>query len=1576
MAKKLNTKIVIILLVLAGLGALAAAGLGFYYLRERNPEYCLQKAQHALENNDYKTAERYFGRACGVARSNQEKIANYFRFAEFQLLDNEHHVPDWTKALGCWNTVLKIDPKNGEALRKLFDYFYEIADLGQTGFWKQVQEYSESLLEIQEENNLPVDPKVLLARGRSHLEIARAGGTTNRQELLDQAVADFQRYLEIKPDDENGYLYLADCALVKGTIEVSQGNLQAMDASRREADRYLEEAIKITDDKAAAWANRFQFQLRTMTDPNQIQPIRQELEDLTKTLPASGSLYEVLATSYERSGPLGREEELSRAIRAMRQAVEIEPENVRHLLRLATLLHHKGSIYRDSALLAEALSLAEKGLKLPDAVEKPGPRQFYARGNQYALLSLVAQIHVETILDTRRDGGQIEDLDSRMQAIRSAVDKITQIIGSAENPTIQKWQGLITLAEGDKVRGIRQLYRAYEQFKALDQPEERSQIDPLLCYVLAEEMADRNVFGMQKEFLEKALFNRNSISNWKPKAWIDYAKLLLISRNFREAVMVVSAYENAFGSSPETREIRLRSYIEAGFTEEAETIISALDPDLPETQKLQLLLINKKILNTQIRLSNVDESAEPQDSQEQIRAELDRMQDQKLSLFLNLLASDKTLADRGLLAVTCQQWLQEGRIESARTLASAGLTAFPEETGLVILSRQLAEPDPKSISDEKVNQITEDAIKAIEDPRRRGISLARYYQSQGRPSDALEIYSGLAEENAEDAEIVGTYYELLLNQKQTDRAEQIARQARDKNLDGCEGSFYAARLEMARDNYDLALRRLDECLTYRPMFPQAWLLKSRIFNSQDDLQSALEAAATANRMNPLNPEIVLHYASLLHTRNVRLGNRVTDEQAREAERFMLSALVLNPGNRNLQSFYAEIMYQRDPDKAMAMRQQLLRNEASLSNAIFLGNMAMRRAREETHPDRRDGFFEVAGEAYQQALAIAPDNKDVVNAYSEYMRLTGRSEQAEALLDSQPDVLWRFYLRDGQYDKAEAILLSLRSKQPDDQQLLRGLIQAAQGKGDRQALRGYLDILLPMATTADEELWALQQYLEFEFTESIEDQIASFRERHPDNIHVLLLEAWYHMSRGRLDEALSELNQFLASNTEHAGAWRLRGRIYRLLGDYPKAINDVLRSKTLDPAPSTRIELANIYLENGQAEAAIGELRSGLEDAQAPMQLRSMLENIYEQRNRVSDLRTFYRETLEKYPTSVYWQFRLGKFLHDQKDYTRAEAALSKAWELSREQGLGDPRTLDYYLETLLLSKSYNNLLAFAAEHIDTPFAPILYTYIAQTHLELGQKEKAAQNFFTALDKTGTNLDLMGGIISVIVEKTGPDTIVQWCQDKLRRNPESIEGLLVAISLHEKLGQYNQALQYIDTCLELLDPKQNQWLMLSLKKANMYTMAYAQTADEEYLNQSIALMEQIIEIMPYNYTAMNNLAYLLANNNQQLDKALSYARKACQNNLGNPVFLDTYAFIQCLLGEYKDAYTSLLRAIQLHEARNEPVPWEVYKHLGMAQEGMGKTQEAVQAYERSIGTAGIPAKEKQELEKKILTLIQL
>ena len=154
------------------------------------------------------------------------------------------------------------------------------------------------------------------------------------------------------------------------------------------------------------------------------------------------------------------------------------------------------------------------------------------------------------------------------------------------------------------------------------------------------------------------------------------------------------------------------------------------------------------------------------------------------------------------------------------------------------------------------------------------------------------------------------------------------------------------------------------------------------------------------------------------------------------------------------------------------------------------------------------------------------------------------------------------------------------------------------------------------------------------------------------------------------------------------------------------------------------------------------------------------------------------------------------------------------------------------------------------------------------------------------------------------------------------------------------------------------------------------MAYTKTGDKGYLNRAIESFETVVEKQPGNPSLLNNLAYLLADNDQKIDTALAYARKAHQSNPGNPVFLDTYAYALCKVGQYEEAQRSLLRAIQIDEASQIPIPWDMYKHLGMAYEGQSNNKQAAEVYQKALKAAtDAPEKEKQQLQQKINNLKQ-
>jgi len=95
-----------------------------------------------------------------------------------------------------------------------------------------------------------------------------------------------------------------------------------------------------------------------------------------------------------------------------------------------------------------------------------------------------------------------------------------------------------------------------------------------------------------------------------------------------------------------------------------------------------------------------------------------------------------------------------------------------------------------------------------------------------------------------------------------------------------------------------------------------------------------------------------------------------------------------------------------------------------------------------------------------------------------------------------------------------------------------------------------------------------------------------------------------------------------------------------------------------------------------------------------------------------------------------------------------------------------------------------------------------------------------------------------------------------------------------------------------------------------------------------IDKAIPLYEKAVSIQPNAADAMNNYAYLLAENDRDLEKALQMAKKAITIEPNNPSFLDTVGWTLFKLGNYQEAERYLKKAFQM-----TPDVGEILAHLG-------------------------------------------
>jgi tetratricopeptide (TPR) repeat protein len=1569
-------------------------------------EAARQAADQQQRKDLYEEAERNYKKAYGLAKTDELKVEMLHRLADV-FMETEK----WREVLGCWTQIVRLDPQDMGARYNRLIYFYIIAQASPGMLWQEVTSQASEFIEMVEspqaspelattdtskwaidalkqkgETTHRLDPYLHLIRGVANLSITQLGMVTNKEETLKQAIADLEKVKQLEPTNAEVYLHLAQAAALRGEIEALKGNTDAREEGRNEAVELLKEGVVASKDGIEANINLLEMKHRLIqvsSDPNQrkrILALEPEYLALATKFSSSADAFLALSVFYSdfRLGPTY----LDKAIEAIDKARGLDNNNVNYLLNAANLYSRRFNIRKQKGDLDKAVEIAKNALLLPDTQKTTGPQSAMARAYQVRLNSLLANSYIDQILDSTGPLGESEGQQLLTEA-QQVTRQIEQIFGSGDDPQVVKWQGMVELAaarlgKGDASAAIRKLYKTYTQLKA----SERS--DMHLSYELAKVFVNSSESGAVAEFLANAI--ENGIEALQPEARLDYAEILSKARMWKAVLAHINLFEERYGVTDRSRMLRIGAHIGAMEFADAERYLEQAPQQDPNWMMLKVAVLEGKsrqirtIINrreAKARTTAVPQktpSQQPQEavdqrSDEQLAAEMKG----NLSVFIEymdkLLVKDPNALGVDVVASLCDDAIATGRMDQANLIVDKFLKYKPSNPVVLFYKRRLGEPEPAKISTERWKQIREEVLLGITDPVARATNLGVFYQMNGEPNKAMEQFKKLAgisagaetlqADEALRARAAGFLFDTALGEKNWEVADKVAQLARQENIDNCSGDFFAARVSLAKGQYETALASIESALTQRPVFGYGYLLKSRINAELGNEAAALTDIQTAATINPLDSTIAREFANRLYIRNQKLKNNVSSAQLTEAKRVLDWAMALNPGDLELMSFYAEYISESEPERALALRQALQQNAPSVQNALLLTRLATRLALDSTDTQQRQALFGMAASALEQAKSYDPQNPVVLESYAEYYRQTGQQEKAEQLLTTTKEsrLLWRYYLRAGRYEDAKKVLEQSYEANPRDVNVLRGLLFLAERVADKKAVTEYAERLLSADETAENHLLLVQTYLNTGLVKEAEQKLASFRERYPTDGRGLLLGAWLSMKQGRLKEALDLTNKRLEGDQSDATAWRLRGQTNLMLADYDQAITDLKRSKTLLDSAATRILLAKAYLRAGRTDDAITELKNTTDDPQAPDEARSLLERIYLSSGQKETLKNFYAKLLEQLPENIYWHNRAAGFANMTDDFAKAEQLYDLALRKSKERGQENVEALGGYLRALLAAGKMDKLFEEGGKYVDGNLAPVAYFRMAEGKMKLGDRATAIQYCTKAVDKAGDNTALAAQVVEKMYALLGEQDAEQVCKQKLTSEPEAFSGNWTMYNLFRLKGDYNKALEYIDKCLKTTSPDQAQWLDLTMQKAEVLILAFYKTSDNNYLKRAMEAYESLLVKMPNNTSILNNVAYILAENNQDIDKALEYAKRAYEAKPNDPGYLDTYAFVLYKKGRYSEAVQFERAAIQQYEAQRISTPVDAYEHLGQSHEQLGELTQARAAYEQALEAGG-------------------
>jgi len=187
---------------------------------------------------------------------------------------------------------------------------------------------------------------------------------------------------------------------------------------------------------------------------------------------------------------------------------------------------------------------------------------------------------------------------------------------------------------------------------------------------------------------------------------------------------------------------------------------------------------------------------------------------------------------------------------------------------------------------------------------------------------------------------------------------------------------------------------------------------------------------------------------------------------------------------------------------------------------------------------------------------------------------------------------------------------------------------------------------------------------------------------------------------------------------------------------------------------------------------------------------------------------------------------------------------------------------------------------------------------------------------------------------------GPVQAIDRLTDMFDLRPDDWQIRALVGGMYAEGGRNQEALELLTEASQLTDDPDDLVNVYTSLGVTYYLLGDFRQAEADYLRA----IEQDVGTAGARVAALNNLAYMYADNLDELEKAEQYARQAAELAPNDMNVLDTYGWTLARLKRYDEAVRYLNRSVGL-----SPLPATLY-HLGCVFEQTGQPYRAKQRYQ--------------------------
>lgn len=637
-----------------------------------------------------------------------------------------------------------------------------------------------------------------------------------------------------------------------------------------------------------------------------------------------------------------------------------------------------------------------------------------------------------------------------------------------------------------------------------------------------------------------------------------------------------------------------------------------------------------------------------------------------------------------------------------------------------------------------------------------------------------------------------------------------------------------------------------------------------------------------------------------------------------------------------------------------LQENLLANPQDLFSRLLLGAAHM-----------KAGELQRAIAVYREALNRSPDNAQVMVRAVDALQKAGERDEAQEILDraedrgiDHPD-LQRLRLRDRfleeEWAPASNILRELVREDPNDSSFSFYLVLTLMGEekfDEAQTLLDELKAKTPgsLAMVVTQVRLHIKQGHAEEAIRLCDETVANL-----GNAFAYMLRAGVYGALEQNDKALEDFNRAIEMAPDNADVWMARGYFYlRPLGRIRDAVEDAKEALELAP-DSLSVQRRAIFIL----------LASG--DSSLVRQADELLDKALASEPADIQLRLFKARVLLFQGTAVSAQ-RARQLL---QEITSEKPRLAEAWELSGRLELqqGQPgRAVDVVSRGMTHcdedTAGYRGLLLFKAEaearRLPKLAVPTLKAWV-DSHPDDTDAIVQLADVYIRADQSQQAIELMRRHLADVTDPTARRRCEATLAVALYKNGETekadvlVEALTqvapddvatpVMIAGALAMGRDPAALRTAEEILRATLERHPK----SLPALSLLAMVVQSTGRQD---ESVALNRRILELNPNNVVAINNLAWILCEEQGQHQQALELAERGMKLAPEYADLLDTRGVAHYRLGHFAEAVDDFRRCLNLFPA-GSPSSTVSRFHLARAYAEMGRKTQAAQQLKEAL-----------------------